>query len=110
MKPRLTKATGLERCAGEFVTQMLDVVESDDPEEGEIELIMNLFPSFSSVFDQIRTNDEEYAKQCMNHFKAYLRGPKNRPTEDTSGLLSVILSFLDDVNSGRQDASAFGFK
>ncbi|TMW60297.1 hypothetical protein Poli38472_000339 [Pythium oligandrum] len=100
---------GLERCAGEFITQMLEVVENDDPEEGEMQLIMTLFPSFSSIFEQIRSADKEYAKHSMNHFKAYLRGPKNRPTVDNSGLLSVILGFLDDVSNGRQAASAFGF-
>ncbi|GLE01635.1 hypothetical protein PINS_up010469 [Pythium insidiosum] len=100
---------GLERCAGEYVTKMLGVVEDEDAEEGEIELITVLFPSFSSIFEQIRAADKEYAKQCMNHFKAFLRGPKNRPTTDHSGLLPVILSFLEDVSKGRQDASAFGF-
>lgn len=100
---------GLERCAGEFVTQMLQIVESDDLEEGEIDLVMTIFPSFSDIFEQIQRDDKEYAKHCMNHFKAYVRGPKNRPTVDRSGLLSVILGFLDDVTSGRQGASAFGF-
>ncbi|KAF1329851.1 hypothetical protein FI667_g5562, partial [Globisporangium splendens] len=100
---------GLERCAGEYVTKMLDVVESDDSEEGEMMLIMSLFPSFSDIFEQIRASDKEYAKQCMDHFKAYLRGPKNRPTEDSSGLLPVILGFLDEVSKGGQSASAFGF-
>ncbi|TYZ58468.1 hypothetical protein PybrP1_007986 [[Pythium] brassicae (nom. inval.)] len=87
---------GLERCAGEFVTRMLEVAETDDAEEGEMMLIMSLFPSFSHIFEQIRKSDKEYAKQCMNHFKAYLRGPKNRPTEDASGLLPVIVGFLDE--------------
>uniref|UniRef100_K3WA07 Uncharacterized protein n=1 Tax=Globisporangium ultimum (strain ATCC 200006 / CBS 805.95 / DAOM BR144) TaxID=431595 RepID=K3WA07_GLOUD len=100
---------GLERCAGEYVTKMLDVVESDDSEEGEMMLIMSLFPSFSDIFEQIRASDKEYAKHCMNHFKAYLQGPKNRPTEDNSGLLPVILGFLDEVSKGGQSASAFGF-
>lgn len=88
---------------------MLEVAESDDAEEGEMMLIMSLFPSFSHIFEQIRKSDKEYAKQCMNHFKAYLLGPKNRPTEDASGLLPVIVGFLDDVGRGTQSASAFGF-
>lgn len=99
---------GLERCAGEYVSKMLEVVEDDDPEEGEMLLIMSIFPSFSDIFSQIRHQDKEYAKHCMNHFKAYVKGPKNRPSEDNSGLLTVILGFLNDVDKG-QDASAFGF-
>lgn len=101
--------SGLERCAGDYVAKMLEVVESDDPEEGEMLLIMSLFPSFADIFEQIRRSDREYAKQCMNHFKAYLRGPKNRPNPDTSGLLAVILGFLDEVHKGQQNPSAFGF-
>jgi hypothetical protein len=88
---------------------MLQIVESDDPEEGELELLMDVFPSFSDIFDQIRRNDKEYSKQCMDHFKAYVRGPKNRPTTDRSGLLDVIVNFLEDVANGQQGASAFGF-
>ena len=101
--------SGLERCAGEYVTNMLHVVEDDDPEEGQILLITSLFPSFSDVFDQIRKTDTEYAKQCMNHFQEYLRGPPNRPVVDKSGLLPIVLDFLDGVSSGTQGPSAFGF-
>ncbi|DBA03746.1 TPA: hypothetical protein N0F65_004163 [Lagenidium giganteum] len=100
---------GLERCAGEFISSMLEIVEGDDPEVGEMQLIMSTFPSFSDVFGQIRSQDEEFAKQCLNHFKEYLRGPPNRPNMDNSGLLPVILEFLDDVGKGNQSASAFGF-
>uniref|UniRef100_M4C1R9 Uncharacterized protein n=1 Tax=Hyaloperonospora arabidopsidis (strain Emoy2) TaxID=559515 RepID=M4C1R9_HYAAE len=100
---------GLERCASEYVNKMLEIVESDDPEEGEMLLIMSVFPSFSDTFDQIRKNDLEYAKHSMGHFIQYMKGPKNRPTVDRSGLLPVILGFFDEVDKGKQDASAFGF-
>ncbi|CAH0473694.1 unnamed protein product [Peronospora belbahrii] len=100
---------GLERCASEYVNKMLEIVESDDPEEGEMLLIMNVFPSFSDNFEQIRRNDSEYARHSMSHFIQYMKGPKNRPTVDQSGLLPVILGFLEDVAKGKQGASAFGF-
>lgn len=100
---------GLERCASEYVNRMLDIVESDDPEEGEMLLIMSVFPSFSDIFEQIRRSDSEYAKHSMGHFIQYMKGPKNRPTVDHSGLLPVILGFLEDVGKGKQGASAFGF-
>ncbi|RLN50806.1 hypothetical protein BBJ29_002304 [Phytophthora kernoviae] len=100
---------GLERCASEYVNKMLEIVESDDPEEGEMLLIMSVFPSFSDIFEQIRRSDAEYAKHSMDHFMQYMKGPKNRPTVDTSGLLPVILGFLEDVVKGEQGASAFGF-
>ncbi|KAG7400694.1 hypothetical protein PHYBOEH_004741 [Phytophthora boehmeriae] len=100
---------GLERCASEYVNKMLEIVESDDPEEGEMLLIMSVFPSFSDIFEQIRRSDAEYAKHSMDHFMQYMKGPKNRPTVDTCGLLPVILGFLEDVAKGEQGASAFGF-
>ena len=61
---------GLERCASEYVNKMLEIVESDDPEEGEMLLIMSVFPSFSDTFDQIRKNDLEYAKHSMGHLSS----------------------------------------
>ncbi|KAG7386159.1 hypothetical protein PHYPSEUDO_000591 [Phytophthora pseudosyringae] len=100
---------GLERCASEYVNRMLEIVESDDPEEGEMLLIMSVFPSFSDIFEQIRRSDSEYAKHSMGHFIQYVQGPKNRPTVDESGLMPVILGFLEDVAEGKQGASAFGF-
>ena len=102
-------AAGLERCASEYVNKMLEIVESDDPEEGEMQLIMSVFPSFSDTFGQIRKNDLEYAKHSMGHYIQFIKGPKNRPTVDRSGLLPVILGFFDDIVKGKQDASAFGF-
>ncbi|KAK1936700.1 hypothetical protein P3T76_010135 [Phytophthora citrophthora] len=100
---------GLERCASEYVNKMLEIVEDDDPEEGEMLLIMSVFPSFSDVFEQIRRSDSEYAQHSMGHFIQYVKGPKNRPTVDESGLMPVILGFLEDVANGKQGASAFGF-
>ncbi|OWZ07488.1 hypothetical protein PHMEG_00020113 [Phytophthora megakarya] len=100
---------GLERCASEYVNKMLEIIESDDPEEGEMLLIMSVFPSFSDIFEQIRRNDSEYAQHSMDHFIQYVNGPNNRPTVDHSGLMPVILSFLEDVAKGKQGVSAFGF-
>lgn len=31
---------GLERCAGEVVAEMLDVVENSDPDEAQMQLVM----------------------------------------------------------------------
>ncbi|CAH0487495.1 unnamed protein product [Peronospora farinosa] len=100
---------GLERCASEYVNKMLEIVESDDPEEGAMLLIMSVFPSFSDSFEQIRRNDSEYASHSMCHYIQYMKGPKNRPTVDHSGLLPIILGFLEEVAKGKQGASTFGF-
>nr|CCA24129.1 conserved hypothetical protein [Albugo laibachii Nc14] len=99
----------LERCAGELVTSMLNVVEGEDAEDGQLKLVIDLFPSFASVFNQLRRSDSHYAKQCMMHFKEFLKGPPNCPNEDQCGLLPVVLEFLDSVLNGKQNESAFGF-
>ena len=88
---------------------MLNVVEGEDAEDGQLKLVIHLFPSFASVFNQLRRSDSHYAKQCMTHFKEFLKGPPNCPNEDQCGLLPVVLEFLDSVLNGKQNESAFGF-
>mmetsp|Transcript_17337 Transcript_17337/g.40702 ORF Transcript_17337/g.40702 Transcript_17337/m.40702 type:complete len:344 (-) Transcript_17337:455-1486(-) len=88
---------GLERCAGELVADMLKVIESNDPEEGQMRLIMYLFPLFSDLHRQLRTADAEYSSRCMDHFAAYVNGPPNRPTVDKFGFLPIVLSFFRQV-------------
>ena len=79
---------------------MLAVIEQCDPEEGEMCLIMNLFPSFSDLYRQMVDVDDEYAKQCLEHYTSFLRGPPNRPTRDRYGFLSTVLGFLEQVGKG----------
>lgn len=66
----------------ELVTGMLRVVEECDREEGEIRLVMEIFPPFSDLFRQIWAADTAFARQCMQHYTSWLQGPPNRPTED----------------------------
>ena len=49
---------------------------------------------FADLFGQMRSADVAYARDAMKHYKSYLIGPPNRPTEDDYGLLEV---FCDDV-------------
>ena len=85
---------GLERCVGEFVTEMLRVVECGDTEEGEMKLLMSTFPNYRHLFQQLSAIDAEYAKQCSKQYIEYIKGPPNRPTVDKSGLMDVIVKFL----------------
>lgn len=66
----------------ELVTGMLRVVERCDREEGEIRLVMEIFPPFTDLFKQIWAADKAFALQCMQHYTSWLEGPPNRPTED----------------------------
>ncbi|KAF0701131.1 Aste57867_8354 [Aphanomyces stellatus] len=98
---------GLERCAGEVVTEMLSIIEDEDSEEGEMRLVMEVFPSFADLFGQLKSNDFEYASQCHKHFVEYLHGPPNRPTVDESGLFEVVLDFMKQT-AGKSSSKGFG--
>lgn len=98
---------GLERCAGELVADMLKVIENNDPEEGQMRLIMYLFPLFSDLHRQLHTADPEYSARCMDHFASYIKGPPNRPTVDKFGILPIVLSFFRQVREG--ESVDFGF-
>ncbi|CAM9555658.1 unnamed protein product [Choristocarpus tenellus] len=97
---------GLERMTSELVTGMLRVVEEFDREEGEIHLVAELFPPFKDLFNQIRTADSEFARQCMQHYISWLEGPPNNPTEDEVGFLHIILCFMRILQEG---GSSLGF-
>ena len=90
-RTRRDAIVGVERCAGEVVSEMLAVVEQCEPEEGEMCLVMNLFPSFSDLYRQMADVDAEYSRQCMAHYRAFMRGPPNRPTRDRHGFLSTVI-------------------
>ena len=121
---------GLERCAGELVTEMVACIEGDsletahggggggghvgghgdgsehnggggavDGEEGQMRLVMYLFPLFCDLFRQLHEADAEFATMCMRHFMAYVEGPPNRPTRDRFGLLGIVVTFFHQVSA-----------
>ena len=98
-RTRRDAVVGVERCAGEVVSEMLAVVEQCEPEEGEMCLVMNLFPSFSDLYRQMADVDAEYSRQCIDHYRAFLRGPPNRPTRDRHGFLSTVITFLEQARA-----------
>eukprot|EP00607_Mallomonas_marina_P001055 CAMPEP_0182427608 /NCGR_PEP_ID=MMETSP1167-20130531/18911_1 /TAXON_ID=2988 /ORGANISM="Mallomonas Sp, Strain CCMP3275" /LENGTH=202 /DNA_ID=CAMNT_0024609965 /DNA_START=337 /DNA_END=945 /DNA_ORIENTATION=+ len=99
---------GLERLAGEVVADMFLILESYDPDEAEMRLVMREFPMFADLFRQMKEADPAYASDAMRHYKSFLKGPPNRPTEDMYGFLEVILHFLSRCESG-EDPQNFGF-
>ncbi|RQM23605.1 hypothetical protein B5M09_003644 [Aphanomyces astaci] len=96
------------RCMGEVVTEMLHIIEDDDGEEGEMRLVMDVFPSFADLFNQLKSNDREYASHCHKHYVEYLRGPPNRPTVDESGLFGVVLDFMKQMAGKAPTAQRYG--
>jgi hypothetical protein len=112
LKFRRDALLGLERCAGEVITDILELIEeADDPEEAQVQFVMSgkqhkycisrvflilfiiiilEFPSFLDYFRQIRDVDREYASKCISHWKSFIVGPPNNPnSDDHSGLMKV---------------------
>lgn len=44
---------GLERCAGETVTDILRIIETCDPEEAQMRLALHEFPSLADLYRQV---------------------------------------------------------
>jgi hypothetical protein len=116
---------GVERCAGELVTEMLSLVESVPPpapaalaalpphhhvglgnpmqcvaDHVAMRLTLDTFPVFNDLFLQLRAADPEYARHCLLHYKDFLGGPPNRRTPDRYGLLHRCLDTLDRCGNG----------
>jgi len=89
--------TGLERCAGELVVEMLNAVEGRraDAERGQIMLLTIVFPQFTDLCNQLKAADQEYARHSITQFKDFLAGPPNKPTKDNSGLLRVCMDHIE---------------
>lgn len=84
----------LERCAGEVIADMLQIVENYDPDEAQMELAMNEFPVFLDYYRQMKAADPEYASKCLAHWRLFIAGPPNKPNRDEYGLLRVVSLFL----------------
>lgn len=79
---------------------MMQLVDDPNADDVQMCLVMREFPQFADYWHQIDDADKEFAKQCMKHFKLYLKGPPNEPTQDPYGTLELILQFMDDVEAG----------
>lgn len=122
MKFRRDALQGLERCAGEVVTDILNIIETCDPDEAQMRLIMKglrtvilpsilcvhlipcntitvELPTFADYFRQLREADASVAKQALSHWCQFLEGPPNRPNEDDTGLIAVGQNYDDFFHS-----------
>lgn len=89
---------GLDRCLGEVVGNMVDLIETcENAELGEIRLVTELFPLFSFYLRQISDVDSEFARQCVKHYREYTTGPPNKPINDAGGLKAPVLRFLEQA-------------
>lgn len=95
---------GLERCIGEVVYQMLRIIEAvsgdlTDRETAETELALNIFPVFTHYLSLLRGLDEAYAKQCIEQYITFVKGPPNKPTSNFLGFRDDIVQFLRQLKN-----------
>jgi hypothetical protein len=99
LKFRRDALLGLERCAGEVISDMLTVIETCDPDEAQMRLLLREFPAFLDLYRQMVEADTEYALNSMRHWRLYLRGPPNCPNEDDYGLLDLTLTLMETIST-----------
>jgi len=90
---------GLERYIGELVSNMLTLIENVNEEaicveDAESELIDSLYPNFHKNFDFLARADKEFARQSMQQYTNFLRGPPNRETRNYHGFRNYCLEIL----------------
>eukprot|EP00941_MAST-03F_sp_MAST-3F-sp1_P000283 g283.t1 len=100
---------GLDRCLGEVVNKMVNLIENcSNSEVGEIQLASEYFPKATHYLNQIAKVDAEFARQCAVHYLDFTIGPPNRPTEDPEGLKSAVVRFLQTaVNSAGKNEKGY---
>jgi len=91
---------GLERCAGEVVADILNVIETNDPDDAQMQLVMREFPTFLDYYRQLREVDQDYASKCLAQWMILIKGPPNRPNKDEYGLINAVNNFLKCVDEG----------
>ncbi|RYH13733.1 hypothetical protein EON65_34945 [archaeon] len=72
-----------------MITDILEVIETCDPDDAQMQLVMVEFPMFLDYYRQLRDGDAQYASKCMAHWRLFLEGPPNKPNRDQYGLLRV---------------------
>ena len=95
---------GLERCAGEVVTDILNIIESYDPEDAQMRLVLQELPLFADYYRQLREADPAFASQCMAHWRLFLQGPPNKRNDTDCELIPIVCHFLRSCEAGNAGA------
>lgn len=94
---------GLERCAGEIVADILQIVETCGPDEAQMRLLLREFPSLMDLYRQMYDADPEHARHCIGHWKLFLKGPPNNPNENCYDLIDICIHFMNSLLGLRED-------
>lgn len=95
----------LEACIGEIVCDMLKVVETASLYSGNMRLAV-LLSEFEAPFAELKREDIEGARQALDGWKAFVRGPPKRPTTDRYGRVDQVLSGLESYWDAPRDDAA----
>jgi hypothetical protein len=85
---------GLERCAGDVIADILNIVETADPDDAQMRLMINELPVFADFYRQLFEADQAYARQCLEHWTRFIAGPPNAPNTDMYGLIDCVKHYL----------------
>jgi len=89
---------GLERCCGELVGEVPDIIEkSESRDRAQSTLYNEVFPEIRHYYEQIKEVDREFAKQSAQSWINFIRGPPNRPVKDKHGLIPLCIKFLKEL-------------
>mmetsp|Transcript_7331 Transcript_7331/g.26191 ORF Transcript_7331/g.26191 Transcript_7331/m.26191 type:complete len:340 (-) Transcript_7331:244-1263(-) len=88
---------GLERCIGEGVARMLDLLDeaaSTPLDDIQTELLVSCFPQTGDFVGQMVALDASAAAMALSSFVAVVHGPAGRPNANPNGLRDVFEAFL----------------
>jgi hypothetical protein len=91
---RRDSIVSLEACIGEIVCDMLKVIETASLYSGNMRLTV-LMSEFEAPFSELKREDIEGARQALDGWKAFIRGPPKRPTLDRHGRVDQVLAGLE---------------
>lgn len=96
--------SALDRCVGQVLARMMYLIETPtlSPMEARMEMVYRCLPEIFDYYAQMREFDADSADACLSLGLAFLRGPRNRPTEDPHNLLDFATSTINKI---RQHAS-----
>ena len=97
---------GLERCAGDVIADILNIIETADPDDAQMRLVIHELPVFADFYRQLHEADPAYAKQCLEHWSRFIAGPPNNPNTDMYGLIDCVKHYLQMCGEAQQGVGA----
>lgn len=93
---------GVERLAGESVSEMIRVIErtkKTNVEGAEVELLTRVFLNWRYYVALMNDINPDATAVAVDQYRIFLRGPPNRPTKDRSrgGLVLFCENYMNDT-------------